>query len=229
MRGLRAKVSAGFLAVLLAQPLWAQPLWASDGVQSSGPLTDNDFFRLATCGAAPDSACQGPIVRWPKDQLTVGLARPEPGYPSKLASRVSKALDGAIAEINAAGSGLTLLRNDQLGAPDILISLPTLDEGDLTRDIPRIPDGKEIGVGFMWLYWDDNLNATDAAVLFSQDIAKEDLPSVVLEELFQCLGFLYDIENPAYEGVSILAQDSNSTTKLLGQDRQILRQLYPAK
>ena len=49
----------------------------------------------------------------------------------------------------------------------------------------------------------------------------------MLEELFQCLGFLYDIENRYYEGRSILSQDSNDTTTLAGQDRMILRRLYP--
>jgi hypothetical protein len=68
---------------------------------------------------------------------------------------------------------------------------------------------------------------TEAALLISQNIETGDLTSVMLEEVFQCLGFLYDIENPAYEGVSILAQDSNSTTTISGQDRAILRMLYP--
>jgi hypothetical protein len=205
----------------------AFPLWAGDGVASSGLLTDKEFFRLATCGAAPGDACQGPKVRWPKGRVTIGVAEPEPGYPPKLAKRVSKALDAAIAEVNGAGSALKLRRNDTLREPDILISLPTLSEGELTRDIPRMPDGESIGVGFMWLYWDDRQRVTEAALLISQNIETGDLTSVMLEEVFQCLGFLYDIENPAYEGVSILAQDSNSTTTISGQDRAILRMLYP--
>jgi predicted RNA-binding protein Jag len=49
----------------------------------------------------------------------------------------------------------------------------------------------------------------------------------MLEELFQTLGFIYDIENRYYEGRSILSQDSNATTTLIGQDRKALRRLYP--
>jgi hypothetical protein len=64
-------------------------------------------------------------------------------------------------------------------------------------------------------------------MLISQDISEDDLPSVALEELFQCLGFIYDIENRYYEGRSILSQDSNATTTLAGQDRMILHRLYP--
>jgi hypothetical protein len=202
---------------------------ASDGVPSSGKLTDKDFYRLATCGAAPGDSCQGPVVRWRKAVVTVALRPAEPGYPPKLAARVDAALDRAIERINAAGSGLTLRRDDRKREADILVIRPDLVEGDPTRNIPRMPDGELIGVGFMWLWWDGNKNATEASLLISADISAGDLPSVILEELFQCLGFLYDIENPAYEGVSILAQDSNSTLDIIGQDRAILRMHYPVK
>lgn len=205
----------------------ALPLWASDGVQSAGKLSDRDLFRLATCGAPPGGDCQGPTVRWGKSKVTIAVAAPQRGYPPELAAKVSKALDRAIAQINGAGSGLRLVRKDGLESPDIIVSLPTLSEGDKTRNIPRMPNGEEIGVGFMWLWWDDQQTVTEASLLIAEDITDEDLPSVVLEELFQCLGFLYDIENPYYEGRSILSQDSNATTTIAGQDRKLLRQLYP--
>ena len=205
----------------------ALPLWASDGVQSDGKLSDRDFFRLATCGAPPGGDCQGPTVRWAKSKVTIAVAPPQRGYPPELAEKVSKALDRAIAQINGAGSGLRLVRRDGLENPDIIVSLPRLSEGDKTRNIPRMPNGEEIGVGFMWLWWDDQQTVTEASLLIAEDITDEDLPSVVLEELFQCLGFLYDIENPYYEGRSILSQDSNATTTIAGQDRKLLRQLYP--
>ena len=67
----------------------------------------------------------------------------------------------------------------------------------------------------------------EASVLIAEDIAIEDIRSVMLEELFQTLGFIYDIENRYYEGRSILSQDSNATTTLIGQDRKALRRLYP--
>lgn len=205
----------------------ALPVIASDGVQSSGKLSDKDFFRLATCGAAPGADCQGPQVRWGKRKLTIGVAPAQRGYPPKLATKVSQALDAAIAELNAAGADLRLVRNDKLSSPDIIVSLPTLSEGDATRNIPRMPDGEKIGVGFMWLWWDDRHQITEASLLIAEDITDEDLPSVVLEELFQCLGFLYDIENPYYADRSILSQDSNTITTLAGQDRKLLKQLYP--
>ncbi len=207
--------------------LFAAPLWAGDGVASVGHLSNRDFFRLVTCGAVPGGACKSPAVKWGKRKLTLGLAPAHRRFPADKAAKVSEALDAAIAEINRAGANLRLDRDDSLAAPDILVSLPSLSEGMRTRNVPRIPDGERIGVGYMWLWSDDTSRITEASMLIAKDIRDDDLSSVVLEELFQCLGFLYDIENPAYEGVSIIAQDSNITTTISGQDRMALRRLYP--
>jgi hypothetical protein len=207
--------------------LAATPLAASDGIVTTGRLSDRDFYRLATCGAAPGQACQGPQVRWAKRKVTVGVGSIQRGYPPALAQKVVAALDHAIAEINGANAGLRLQRNDDLAEPDIIVTLATLSEGDRTRNIPRMPDGEEIGVGFMRLEWNAEAEITAASILIAKDITDEDLPSVMLEELFQTLGFLYDIENPYYEGRSILSQDSNETITIRGQDRKALRQLYP--
>jgi len=213
------------LSVLLSLP--AAPGLASDGVATEGKLSDKDFFRLATCGATPGGDCVGPVVRWARPDITLALAKPSRRYPAALAGKVSTALDRAIAEINGAGSALHITRDDLLAAPDIIVSLPALSEGEPTWGIPRIPNGQPIGVGFMWLWWDENAEITVASMLISDDIKEPDVTSVVLEELYQCLGFLYDIENRYYEGRSILSQDSNETTEIIGQDRMALRTLYP--
>lgn len=207
--------------------LLALPGLASDGIATEGKLSDKDFFRLATCGATPGGDCDGPVVRWPQPNISLALAPPNRRYPAALAAKVSVALDRAIAEINGAGGDIHITRDDRLTEPDIIVSLPALSEGDPTRGIPRIPNGQPIGVGFMWLWWDENAEITAASMLISDDIKETDLPSVVLEELYQCLGFLYDIENRYYEGRSILSQDSNDTTEIIGQDRMALRTLYP--
>jgi hypothetical protein len=55
------------------------------------------------------------------------------------------------------------------------------------------------------------------------------MASVVLEEVFQTLGPRFDIEGAAYEGVSILSQTSNATTRIIGQDARLLRWLYPLR
>ncbi|MBM3615434.1 MAG: hypothetical protein FJX28_08390 [Alphaproteobacteria bacterium] len=217
---------AGLLAIAA---LWLGTMQAvaGDGIATEGKLSDKDFFRLATCGATPGGDCLGPVVRWSKAEVTVSLAPAHRRCPPKLAKAMSEALDRAISETNRAGAGIRLLRDDRLSAPDIIVSRPALSEGERTRNIPRMPNGHEIGVGFMWLWWDEQAEITEASMLIAEDITIEDLPSVMLEELFQCLGFLYDIENRYYEGRLILSQDSNATTRLAGQDRMIPRRLYP--
>lgn len=207
--------------------LSALPGLASDGIATEGKLSDKDFYRLATCGATPGGDCDGPVVRWSQERITLALIPPNRRYPAALASKVSAALDHAIQEINGAGGDILITRDDRLTEPDIIVSLPALSEGERTRDIPRIPNGQPIGVGFMWLWWNENAEITSASMLISEDIREGDLSSVVLEELYQCLGFLYDIENRYYEGRSILSQDSNATTAITGQDRMALRKLYP--
>ena len=215
------------LAACLAAGLVALPLWAGDGVMTEGKLSDKDFFRLATCGATPGGDCDGPVVKWAAPEITLALAAAHRRYPRDLAARVSRELDRAIAQINGAGAGLRIRRDDTLRDPDIIVSLPAISEGETTRNIPRIPNGQVIGVGFMWLWWNEQAEITGASMLISEDIQPRDVRSVVLEELFQCLGFLYDIENRYYEGRSILSQDSNETTTIAGQDRMALRRLYP--
>jgi hypothetical protein len=219
-------VRAGLWAIAALWLVAAQAL-AGDGITTEGKLSNKDFFRLVTYGAIPGGECIGPVVRWPEPELTVALAPAHRRYPPELAEAVSDALDHAIAQINRAGAAIRITRDDRLRDPDIIISRPALSQGEKTRKIPRMPNGHTIGVGFMWLWWSERGEVTEASVLIAEDISLEDLHSVMLEELFQCLGFLYDIENPYYEGRSILSQDSNATTTLIGQDRMALRRLYP--
>ena len=107
------------LSVLLS--VLALPGQASDGVATEGKLSDKDFFRLATCGATPGGDCDGPVVRWAQTQITLALAAPSRHYPSALAASASVALDRAINEINGAGGGIRITRDDRLIEPDIIV------------------------------------------------------------------------------------------------------------
>ncbi|MBL4928712.1 DUF2927 domain-containing protein [Fuscibacter oryzae] len=209
---------------LLALPLSGR---ADDGVPSSGRLSDDDFYRMATCGAPVGGDCQRDPMFWVKPRLTIALRRPQPGFPKALLPQLDDALNAAIAQINTAGAGVTLTRNDHRWSADILIIPAALHEGDETRRIPRMTDGQQIGVGFMQVWQTDRNRATEGSILIAADISREDLPSVMLEELFQSLGFLFDLDNSWYDGRSILAQDSNVTTTIDGQDRMALRRHYP--
>lgn len=215
------------LTLLLAALALPALALADDGVPSAGRLSDDDFYRMATCGAPVGQGCSKDPIFWTRRKLTVALRRPQAGFPKSLLPRLDQALDSAIAQINAARAGVSLTRNDRRRGADIIITPSALFEGEKTRAIPRMPDGQEIGVGFMQLWQNDRNRVTEASILIAADISTADLPSVMLEELFQSLGFVFDLDNPWYNGRSILAQDSNTTVTITGQDRMALRRHYP--
>lgn len=215
-----------FMALLLALPATAEQ---TDGVVSRGVLPDTDFYRLASCGAPVGGKCSGPNVSWPREKLTIALLPAEKGFPARLVPKLSRALDHAIASINGTGANITLLRNDRRRVADIIVTPSALRSGNLTHDTARMPDGLSIGVGQMYIWWEDNKRITKGAILIAADIRSDEIQSVMLEELFQSMGFLFDIENPSYERRSILAQYSNSTTEITGQDKMLLLRHYPPK
>jgi hypothetical protein len=207
----------------LALPALAEEF---DGVRADRLLSDADFYRLATCGAAPGQPCDGPVIRWPAATVTVALISGRTAAERATAERISPHLDQAIARINAVGSGLRLQRVGEAEA-DIRIRPTDLPEGAELADEPGVSAPGIMGVGYVSLWWDDAHHILDASILISTDISDADLPSVVLEELFQSLGPRFDIEGTAYEGVSILSQSSNATLTIAGQDARLLRWLYP--
>lgn len=212
---------------LLLVWLTAMSAHAGDGVFAPGILSDDDFYRLATCGAPPGGDCAGPLVKWSKRKITVALQPAEPGFPDRLVPQADAALNEAIAQINAAGARIQLVRDDGRRVPDIIVTLSALREGEATQGMPRMPDGTVIGVGQYQIWWNDNKRLTGAAVLIASDIKADHLRSVMLEEIFQCLGFQFDVDGPAYNRRSILAQDDNSVVRISGQDRMLLNRSYP--
>jgi hypothetical protein len=197
-----------------------------DGVTAIMVLPDLDFFYMATCGATPDGLCKGAILRWRGTEITVALLPGDTPREAATSARIAPALDRAIAVINRVGSGLTLRRVRGPKA-DIRVHPTDLPEGTRLSDEPGFSAPGNMGVGYVTIWSDDADRITEASILFSSDITDTDLPSVVLEELFQSLGPRFDIEGPAYEGVSILSQTSNATLDILGQDAALLRWLYP--
>lgn len=217
---------AWLMLILLAKVGGAQEI--KDGVASTGKLSDENFYRLVACGAEPGKECSSPFVRWKYRSITYALLPPDPAYPKALADKISKQVDIALAEINRQKSGLTLTRADHLGrAADVLISLPNLIEGQETKGIPNFGNDQKVGVGLNEIAWDGGNSLYRAGILFTKDLSERDMPSVVLEEIFQSLGFPYDIENPYYTDRSILSQDSNDTVRIEGQDTAALLRHYP--
>jgi Protein of unknown function (DUF2927) len=214
-------------AALFATATGAE-LPASDGIVSDGRLPDEAFFRLVTCGASPGGACRAPMLRWDKPRLTLafppGEAALQPGFEVMLAAAIAHALG----EINAAGMGLQIGMTNS-GTADITLRTTDLGEGAPLTETPGFSGPGVMGVGYMTVWSDDADHITEAVILISTTISEADMTSVVLEEITQSLGILYDIENPWYEGVSILSQTSNATTTIEGQDAALLRWLYPPK
>lgn len=210
---------------ILAAPLFAEEF---DGVRADRILADMNFFRLVTCAAPPGGDCTTTVLRWPARDLRVILL---PGRnPAEVATgtRIAPALDAAISEINRARSGVLLARTSE-GPADIRIQPADIREGTILPDEPGVTAAGIMGVGYATLMSNENDEITASMILLSTDISDGDIPSVVLEELFQSLGPTYDVEGPAYEGVSILSQTSNVTTTIAGQDAALLRWLYPPK
>ena len=198
----------------------------SDGIATTGRLTDAEFLRLATCGAAPGGKCLGPVLRWPKERLTVRLARSADPVPPGFEARLRHAIRHAITEVNGVGAAIRLVFTDAPKA-DITIRPTRLTEGTVLTDSPGFSGSGAMGVGYTTVWSDDRGRIVEAVILISTSITDADLTSVMLEEITQSLGFLHDIENPEYEGVSILSQTSNDTTRLTGQDATLLRLHYP--
>lgn len=215
------------LLALLAMPMAVlAETPATDGVVAEGVLSDADFFRLVTCGAAPGGACRGPILRWANRDLTLALVTGRDATPPGFEDRLRGAIEPALRQINAAGAGIAIRLTDGPGA-DIRVMPTALTEGTEMIEVPGFSGPGTMGVGYMTVWSDDADRITSAVILISTSITDEDLPSVMLEEITQALGPLYDIENPTYEGVSILSQTSNETLTITGQDAALLRWLYP--
>ncbi|WP_103333306.1 hypothetical protein [Pseudotabrizicola formosa] len=211
------------VALLLAV---SGPSHAFDGVAVDGLLPDADFFRAATCGAAPGQDCLHPPLRWPRPTLTLAIlpSEAEAGLLDRML--LSASVDYALAQINAAGSGLTITR---IAGPkaDIRLSLTDAREDGQIAEVPGLSGAGLMGVGYATLWYTPDHQITEAAILISTAITPGEIVSVVLEEIFQTTGPLFDIEGAAYEGVSILSQSSNATVTIAGQDARLLHHLYP--
>lgn len=202
------------------------PLW--DGVAVDGLLSDTDFYRLATCGAPPGGACRAAVLRWDKPLLTVRIDQGSDPVPPGFEARLKGALLHAVDQINAAGSGLSLTYTDGPRA-DITVRPTGLTEGAVLTERPGFSGAGIMGVGYMTVWSDTNDIIQEAVILISTSITQADLGSVMLEEVTQSLGFLFDIDGRAYEGVSILSQSSNATLTIDGQDATLLRLHYPPR
>lgn len=203
-----------------------------DWIETHGHLEDDAFYRLTACGAPVDGDCDMPFVRWSEvdaTDLTVSIQVIDPGYPRRQREMIDKALNLAISEINRADSKITFRRLKDSSDAHVTIWLRDFSEGDVITDTGSpVLDGERImGVGHVQIWWNASHELTRGVIIITNDIVPTDIKSVLLEELTQSLGFLYDIRNPWYETRSIISEDSNQLTRLGTQDVMILRRHYP--
>lgn len=216
-------------ALLGALVIAAQPAQAQDYVKARGKLGDADFYRLVTCGRPPGGECRLPPRRWPAElasDITVSLLPAiEPVRPA-VAAQVDAALDRAIATLNAVGAAIRLRRvadnspaliRLQIRSAQTLRLLsgetdPRLSPGGMVMFAPGPPD-----------------RITGADIVILSDIGLTETDSVVLEELTQSLGLMFDISSGYYKRRSIFSQERNSVTVITGQDATALRLHYPPR
>ncbi|KPP86870.1 MAG: Protein of unknown function (DUF2927) [Rhodobacteraceae bacterium HLUCCA08] len=196
-----------------------------------GALSDDDFYRLVACAAAPGRSCNAPLVRWSDRDaadLTVGFAATRGSFPAGLAREFDRALDVAVWQINAAAPGLTLRRVEKAEEPVISLYMLPVTEGRPIRGTPHPElEGVPIGAAIVQIWWDADRDLTDAAIVLAADIPHDEALPILLEELTQAMGLMTDIRNPWYETRSVFSEDSNSVHKLGEQDRMVLRRHYP--
>jgi hypothetical protein len=219
----RIAMAALLLGIWLPRPGAAQEFIAVPDF-----ISDEAFYRLVACAAPPGGDCAKPFIRWPRErrlQLRVGIAQIDEGFATYRLDLVDRAVDRAIAEINGAGAHLFLERAYE-GPYDIPIHLVDAPEGGAIEGtgVPEL-DGTSISIGRVALR-SRGERITGAAIAISADIRRREIASVVLEELVQAMGLVTDVLSPAYAD-SIFSEDSNSTTRLRGQDAAALRRHYP--
>lgn len=214
--------------------LWAlaSASMAKDYVDLPGRVTDESFHAAVSCGASLGGSCQRAPVYWPaqtRRDLTVSVQGRDPGFSATKARQVVRALNSAVAQINGAGADLRL-RMVTPGTPaKIQVFLRDIAPGErITGTGVAGLDGVRIQIGRFHLRWTSARHITEGTIVLSSAIAPRDIPSVVLEELIQSMGLMWDIRSAGYRNASIFDEDSNSVTRLTTQDRSALRLHYPA-
>lgn len=218
------------LVALLAGAATAQEA-PTDYVVADGKLDEAAFHALVACGAPPGEACPWPEARWPAERardLRVSLRPPHAGWTAAEIATAERAIDAAIAEINAAGAALAMRRVGKGEAHDIAVHLVAAGGGEVIAGTwwPWL-DGAVMQGGMVSLRWGGEGRVNGAAIAIASDLPAREMTSILLEELTQATGLTFDIRDPAYDDVSIFAEDSNSVLRLGYADRAALRRHYP--
>lgn len=195
-------------------------------MDSTGPLSDADFYRLVACAAPPDEPCAKPLYRWDKTTITIGIVTRDPAFLGGKQKRAEAAVARAMQHLNAVGMSLTLATTQ--GDPDIAIHLLDIPRGGVIEmDTDNRLNGLTMANAIAALDVTGSI-ITGAEIAFSNTLPRRMYESVMLEEITQALGLITDIRSPYYRTRSILSQEGDNSLKTLGeQDTLALIRHYP--
>lgn len=211
----------------IALLLLVQTLHAQEFLSSKTALSDDDFYGIVSCAAPPNGTCGKPVVKWAKNELSVGITKMDKAYLGGKKLRAEAALSRAIDEINAAGADIKLRRDDNdPDIPILFLNIPA--RSTIEGSGYQVLDGKPISAAGVRVFAKDGV-ILKSVVIFTTGLQKRAYESVMLEEIMQGLGFLTDIGGSFYESRSIFSQSSNALTKLGKQDIMALGRHYPPR
>lgn len=218
-------IRAALIPLMLALPGAA----AAEVVAVPGLLSDDDFYRAVSCGAAPGGDCTKPVLHWKLQRpVRVGIALMDRAYLGRRQARGRAALIRAVQAINDAGANIRLVLVGPGAPADIKVYFHRSDGSTPISD-PANPDldrAQLLGAQVrLWGKTDTGIER--GAIIFSTRLGLQDYESVMLEELTQAMGLMTDIKSPAYDGISVFAEDSNAAKVLGPQDIMALRRHYP--
>lgn len=224
-----ARVLAPVTVVLVS--LAATALADDTVVAAPGRLTDDDFYRLVSCGAPPGGDCAHDPLRWEAERpIRVALRRIDPGFVGRQRPRALAALTRALRELNAAGAAFHLARVGPADRAEIAVYFLDLDHGDTIA-----------GTGIDWVDGatiDEiaTLIAVDpgrsrilsAAIIVGAELETQAFEAAMLKAMTRAMGLTTEIDAPGYASVSALAHAELAATELGPQDRAALRLHYAA-
>jgi hypothetical protein len=210
--------------------------FARDYTYSNGKLTDAQFYKAVTCKAKINASCQEKPARWPaflSNQLTVGLAQVQKGTSTQQERVVRQALQESVDLINDSGANIKLRYVSGWKAKRTWIKVHIVKPHGpkhVIKDVSlRGMSGLKAQNARTKIYANKDYKIARAGITISNTVTDPvRLRALVLEELVQSLGLMWDIENPYYNTRSIFSQSGpDNLLKIEGQDKAALQRHYP--
>lgn len=215
------------LALVLA--LLAPAAAAQEFVAVPGVLSDEDFYRAVACAAPPGGDCRKPLVKWDAmHPIRIALRGIDPVYLGRRAKVAASAFTLGIRALNDIDAGFRLAQVPEDENAEIEVWFLGLKRGAAISGtgIAGVDGSPLGGASTRVLFNHDTGRIEHAAIVFSSSLDTVEFAPVMLEELTQAMGLMTDIKSPAYDGISVLAQDSNAAKVLGLQDIMALKRHY---